>query len=257
MYLHLIFFSIIPVAIAKLLQDPADTDTSVGGLWGDSSVQNGASGHPFDGLAASPLKGPGLPSFNMVSSDLESPSNRPLLPEPGDGSGDFQIADTTIAGCSTPQPPGRKLRARQPQSGELCPYPQSQGKPFQETPLQGKPVEGIPLQGTNLQWTPFEATPLGWEVDWPSSGEENSRNPQFYPSQRDQNRVATQLNIKQCEKNMQTYCCGGPEEPHPRGTLNVNDCVWCMFITLHIKTASTFASFSNSACSLESCSASG
>lgn len=235
MYLHLIFFTIIPVAIAQLLQDPANTDASAGGLWGDSLVQNGASGHPFDEFAASPVKGLALPSSNMVSPNLESQSNRPISSESGDGSGDFETADTTIAGCSTPQPPGRKLRARQPQSGGLCSYPQSQGKPLQETPLQETPVEGIPLQGTNLQWTPFKATPLGWEVGWPPPTEQNSRNPQFYPSPTDQSRVATQLGVKkQCEKNMKTYCCGGPEEPHPRGTLNVNDCVWCTFFTLQI-----------------------
>lgn len=231
MYFHLIFTAIIPVAIAQLLQDPADTDASAGGLWSDSLVQNGASGHPFDGLAASPVKGFGLPSSNMVSSDLESQSNYLLPSEPGDDSGEFRTADATIAGCSAPQPPGRKFRARQSQGGELCPYPQ--GNPIQESPPQGKPVEGIPLQGTDLQWTPFEATPLGWEVAWPSQGEDN-KNPRFNPSQKDRNSVATQLGIMQCEKNMQTYCCGGPEEPQPRGTLNVNDCVWCMFITLHI-----------------------
>ena len=234
MYLRLIFTAIITVAIAQLLQDPADTDASAEGLRGDPLVQNGASGHPFDGLAASPMKGFGLPSSNMVSSDLESQSNHPLPSEPADGSSEFRTADTTIAGCSTPQPPARKLRARQPQSGELCPYPQSQGNPLQESPSQGKPVEGIPLQGTNLQWTPFEATPLGWEVDWPSQREENSKNPRFYPSQMDQIRVATLSGTKQCEKIKQTYCCGGPEEPQPRGTLNVNDCVWCMSIILHI-----------------------
>lgn len=234
MYLHLILSAIIPVAIAQLLQDPVDIDASAGSLWDDSLVQNGASGHPFDGLAASPVNGFGLPSSNTVSSDLESQSNHPLPSEPADGSGEFRTADTTIAGCSTPQPPGKKLRARQLQSGELCPYPQSQGNPLQESPPQGKPVEGIPLQGTNLQWTPFEATPLGWEVDWPSEREGNRKNPRFYPSQKDQNRLAAQSGTKQCEKNVQTYCCGGPEEPQPRGTLNVNDCVWCMSITLHI-----------------------
>lgn len=229
MNLHLVFFTIIPVAIAQLLQDPADTEISAGGIWGDSLVQDGVSGHLFDALD--------LPSSNMVSLDLESQSNHPLPSEPGYGSGDSQTVDTTIAGCSTPQPPGRKLRARQPQSGGIC--SQSQGKPLKETPLRetplhGKPVEGIPLEGTNLQWIPFGATPLGWEVDWPAPKEENSRNPQFYPSPKDQSREATRSSVKQCEKNMQTYCCGGPEEPHPRGTLNVNDCVWCKFLTLPI-----------------------
>lgn len=234
MYLHFIFFTIILVTIAQVLQDPAITDTSAGDPWDDSLLQNGASGHLFDRLAALPVKELYLPGSNMVSSESESQSNRPLPAEPGDGSEDFQTAEITIAGCSTPQPPGRKLRARKPQSGGLCPYPQSQGKPFEETPLQEKPVEGIPLRGTTLQWKPFGVTPVGWDVEWPSQGEDNSRNPQFYPSQKDQTRVATRLDRKQCEKNTQTYCCGGPEEPHPRGTLNVNDCVWCMFITSHI-----------------------
>lgn len=232
MYLHLIFFTI-PVAIAQLLQDPTDTYTSAGDSWRDSLLQNGASGRPFDAISASPVEGPYLPSSNMmISSEPISQSDQLIPSELGDGSVDFQTADTTIAGCSTPHPPGRKLRARQPQSGILCPNPQSLGKPLQEKiPLQEKPQEGIPLQGATLEWTPFKATPLGWEVDWPAPGTENSQNPQFYPSQKDQNRVATKLSMSQCSKGKKTYCCGGPEERHPRGTLNVNDCVFCMFFT--------------------------
>lgn len=235
MYLHLIFFSI-PVAIAQLLQDHIDADTSAGDPWRDSLLQNGASGRPFDGLAASPVEGSYLPSSSMmVSSEPISQSDQLIPSEPGDGSVDFQTADTTIAGCSTPHPPGRKLRARQPQSVKLCPNPQSLGKPLPENiPLQEKPEQGIPLQGTTLEWTPFKATPLGWEVEWPASGTENRKNPQFYPEQKDQNRVGTKLSISQCGKEKKTYCCGGPEEPHPRGTLNVNDCVFCMcFLTYH------------------------
>lgn len=231
MYLHLIFFAI-PVAIAQLLQDPVDTDTSAEDPWRNSLLQNGASGRPFDGLAASPVKGLDLPSNNVLSSEPISESDRPILSEPGDGSSDFQTADTRIVGCSSSHPPGRKLRARQSQSGELCPNPQSLGKPVQEEiPLQVKPEEGIPLQGTTLQWTPFKATPLGWVVGWPTIGTENRQNPQFYPEQKDQDRVADRLSQLQCGKDKKTYCCGGPEEPHPRGTLNVNDCVWCMFMT--------------------------
>lgn len=231
MYLHLIFFTI-PVAVAKLLQDPVNSDTSTGDPWRDSLLQNGASGRPFDGPAASPVEGLDLPSRNMmVSSEPISQSNQHVPSESGD-SGDFQIADTTIAGCSAPYPPGRKLRARQPQSGELCPNSQSLGKPLQEEiPFQGKLDGGIPLQGSTLQWTPFKATPLGWEVEWPAPGTDNSQNPLFYPEQKDQSRAATKSSVNQCEKFKKTYCCGGPEEPHPRGTLNVNDCVWCRFMT--------------------------
>lgn len=233
MYLHLIFVTI-PVALAQLLQDPVDTDTSAGDPWRDYLLQNGASGSQFDLPAALPEEGLDLPSSKMVvSSESISQSNQPLLPsEHRDGSDDFQTADTTIAGCSTPHPPGRKLRARQqPQGGGLCPIPQSLGKPLQEEiPLQGRPEEGIPLQGTTLEWTPFKATPLGWEVDWPAPGVENSKNPQFYPEQKDQNRIATKLHVSQCDTTKKTYCCGGPEELHPRGTMNVNDCVLCMFM---------------------------
>lgn len=235
MYLHLILFFTIPVVTAQLLQDPIATDTSAGDPWRDSLLPNGASGRPFDGIAASPVDGPYLPSSSMmVSLEPISQSDQLIPSEPGDGSVDFQTADTTIAGCSTPHPPGRKLRSRQPQSRELCPNPQSLGKPLQEEiPLQEITEQGIPLQGTTLEWTPFKATPLGWEVDWPPPGTENSKNPQFYPEQKDQNRVATKLSMLQCSKGKKTYCCGGPEEPHPRGTLNVNDCVFCMFLTYH------------------------
>lgn len=234
MYLHPMFFTI-PVAIAQLLQDPIATDTSAADSWRDSLLQNGVSGRPFDGLApaaALPVEETYLPSSNMmVSSEQTSQSDQLITLEPGDdGSVDFQTADTKIQGCSTPNnPPGRKLRARQTQSGELCPNSQSLGKPLQEKiPLQAKPEQGIPLQGTTLEWTPFKATPLGWEVAWPTPGMENSENPLFYPEQEDQSGVATRLSRMQCSKGMKTYCCGGPEEPHPRGTLNVNDCVWCM-----------------------------
>lgn len=239
MYLHLIFFTI-PVALAQLLQDPVDTDiSSAGDPWRDYLPQNGAPGRPlFDVPAALPEEGGlDLPSSKMmVSSESISQSNQPLLPsEHGDASAGFQTADKTAEGCSTtPYLPGRKLRARQqPQGGKICPNPpQSVGKPLQEEiPLQGKPEEGIPLQGTTLQWTPFKSTPLGWEVDWPAPGVDNSKNPQFYPEQKDQNRIATKLHVSQCGTTKKTYCCGGPEELHPRGTMNVNDCVFCMFMT--------------------------
>lgn len=231
MYLHPIFFTI-PIAIAELLQDPIATDASATDPWRDSLLQNAASGRPFDGLAAaSPVEETYLASSNMmVSSEPTSQSDQLITSELGDdGSVHFQTADTKIPGCSTPNnPPGRKLRARQPQSGELCPNSQSIGKPVQEKiPLQAKPAEGIPLQGTTLEWTPFKATPLGWEVGWPNPGMENSENPLFYPEQKDQSGVATKLSRMQCSKGKKTYCCGGPEELHPRGTLNVNDCVWC------------------------------
>lgn len=235
MYLHLILFFTIPVATAQLLQDPIATDTSAGDPWRDSLLPNGASGRPIDGIAASPVEGPYLPSSNMmVSLEPISQSDQPIPSEPGDDSVDFQTADTTIASCSTPHPPGRKLRSRQPQNRDLCPNPQSLGKPLQEgIPLQEITEQGIPLQGTTLEWTPFKATPLGWEVAWPPPGTEDGKNPWFYPEQNDQNRVATKLSRLQCSKGKKTYCCGGPEEPHPRGTLNVNDCVFCMFLTYH------------------------
>lgn len=237
MYLHPIFFTI-PLAIAsQLLQDPIDTDTSAADLWRDSLLQNGASGRLFDGLAAaaSPVEETYLPSSSnmMISSEPISQSDQLITSEPGDdGSVNFQTADTTIpGGCSTPNPPGRKLRARQPQSGGgLCTNSQSLGKPLQEEkiPLQAKPEEGIPLQGTTLEWTPFKATPLGWEVGWPTPGTENNKNPMFYPDQQDQSSVSTRLSKMQCSQEKKTYCCGGPEEAQPRGTMNVNDCVWCM-----------------------------
>lgn len=247
MYLHpMVFFTIPGAAIAtQLLQDPIDTtDTSAtADPWRDSLLQNGASGRPpFDGLAAasSPVEETYLPpsssSSNMiVSSEPISQSDQLITSESRDGDSsvvDFQTADTKIpGGCSTPNPPGRKLRAREPQSGGLCPNPQPQslGKPLQEKiPSQAKPVQGIPLQGTTLEWAPFKATPLGWEVAWPIPGTENSQNPIFYPEQQDQSSVSTKLSRIQCGKGKKTYCCGGPEEPHPRGTLNVNDCVRCM-----------------------------